>query len=85
MDAKVSIRRIRCICEGFSSEHMERRRLTLQRWLYIVLSNAIWAIFPLWVLKRAYSDIGDAFRAAAGVRGERYVSGDKISQDEKRK
>ena len=62
---------------------MERLKLTLKRWFHIVFFNAIWVFFPLWVLRRAYSDIRDTFRFVERTRGERYSTGNVVLHDEK--
>ena len=48
----------------------------MKRWFYIVFFNAVWAVFPLWVLRHAYMEIGDTFRIMERTRQERHLARD---------
>ncbi len=62
---------------------MKRQKLMPARWFHIVFFNAIWIFFPLWVLRSAYVDISEKFRALEIKGSERYSDRDKALVDRK--
>ena len=53
------------------------------RWFHIVGLNALWIFFPLYVLRSAYLDISEKFRAVETKGYERREDREKILGDRK--